>query len=381
MRGNACRAAVLAGVLLIGAEPAAACTFCGGGPAGRLTLREHHRAARVVIRGKLKNPRAAADGPGGTTELHVEQVLKADHAVGPGRVLVLPRYYPSVGAAAPDYLLFCALSDGRPDPTHGVPATTAVADYVGRAGALPDDPARRLGFFFAHLEAADPTVSADAFLEFAKASDADLVAAKGALDPAKLRKLLFDPTAPADRLGVYAVMLGLSGGPADGAALAKLVAGPGPLPERVGSNLGGFLAGYALLDPPAGWAALEAILADGRRPFPERLAAVGTVRFFQSTRPAETRTAVLRCELALLRQGELADLAIDDLRRWGWWDLTADVLARFDAPSAPPIVRRGVVRYALRCPDANARRFLVAVRQRDPALVARVEESLRLAEK
>jgi hypothetical protein len=41
-------------------------------------------------------------------------------------------------------------------------------------------------------------------------------------------------------------------------------------------------------------------------------------------------------------------------------------------------VRRGIVRYALQCPAEEAKRFIVAVRQKDPKLVEKVEESLKL---
>ena len=71
-------------------------------------------------------------------------------------------------------------------------------------------------------------------------------------------------------------------------------------------------------------------------------------------------------------------MAADDLRRWGWWDLTPEVLKHFDSPThAAPIVRRGIVRYALQCPTEEAKRFVAAVRQKDPKLVEKVEESLK----
>ena len=116
------------------------------------------------------------------------------------------------------------------------------------------------------------------------------------------------------------------------------------------------------------------MLGDERRPYSERLAAVGTVRLFQATRPNECRSEVLRCCAALLPHADLADQAIEDLRRWGWWDLTPDVLAQFGKPShAAPFVRRCIVRYALGCPKDEAKRFLEAVRKTDPKLVRAVE--------
>ena len=91
---------------------------------------------------------------------------------------------------------------------------------------------------------------------------------------------------------------------------------------------------------------------------------------------------MLRCCAALLPCGDLADQAVEDLRRWGYWDLTGTVLAQFGKEShAAPIVRRAIVRYALTCPADDARRFVAAVRQSDPRLVGDVEEMLRRFER
>src|SRR5437763_9093614 len=191
--------------------PAAACSICGGGLLSRQTRREHYARAKFVAQGKLKNPKFDPNGGAGSTEFHVETVLKPDPAIGNKSPLTLPRYLPAIGAP-PDYLVFCAVADGKPDPVHGVPAGPAVVDYLTAAAKLGDaDPTGRLAFFFAHLDSVDPTVSADAFLEIAKTSDADFVKGKAALDPAKLRKWLADPKTPSDRLGVFALMLGLCG--------------------------------------------------------------------------------------------------------------------------------------------------------------------------
>jgi hypothetical protein len=359
---------------LLAGPPAPACTFCGGGLANRQTLREHYTTATVVLHGHLRNAKVDATGVGGTTELHVEAVLKTPPGFAPGKVVVLRQYYPLVGDTPTGYVLFGGVAGGGFDAVHGVPATAAGVAYLRAAAALPADPARRLAFAFAHLDAADASVSADAFLEFAKASDADILRAKAALDPARLKRWLADPAAPADRLGVYALMLGACGTPADAKILSDLT-DANPLPERAAANLAGLLAGRLLLDPAGGWAATEAALAGPGRPFGERLAAVNTVRFVQATRP-DLKPAALGCLRAAIRQGDLADLAIDDLRRWGWWELTADVLAKADGTTT--IVRRAVVRYAVACPAPEAKRFVEAARAKEPKLVADVEESVRL---
>ena len=130
---------------------------------------------------------------------------------------------------------------------------------------------------------------------------------------------------------------------------------------------GGLLAGLILLAPADGWSFATEVLGDAKRPYSIRLSAIGTVRFLQSTRGADCKAEVLKCCAALLPHGDLADQAIEDLRRWGYWDLTTDVLAQFGKPThAAPIVRRAIVRYALSAPGDEASRFVAAARQSDP---------------
>ncbi|MBA4066241.1 MAG: hypothetical protein C0501_21500 [Isosphaera sp.] len=373
------RPAAALAALFLTAPPAPACTFCGGELRAKPTLRTQYAAAKAVLHGQLKNPRFDPKTDAGATDLHVSAALKDDPARGGRAVVVIPTYLPVVGNTPPDFLLFCGVAGGRLDPTFGVPATAAVLDYLKGAVALDDaDPAAKLGYFFRHLDAADPTVAADAFLEFARAADADIVKAAGRFDAAKLRKLLTDPATPAERLGVFAFLLGACGGPADAAFFAGLLKAD-PLPERTAGAFGGLLAGYTLLAPKDGWALTAAALGDPKRSYAVRLSALGTVRFFQATRGADCKAEVLRCCAALLPHGDLADQAVEDLRRWGWWDLTADVLAQFPKPThAAPIARRGIVRYALTCPKPEAKAFVETLRKADPKLVAGVEEMMSL---
>ena len=134
-----------------------------------------------------------------------------------------------------------------------------------------------------------------------------------------------------------------------------------------------------LLAPKEGWAFTAGVLGDAKRAYSVRLSTIATVRFFQATHAKECKAEVLRCCAALLPHGDLADQAIEDLRRWGYWDLTADVLAQFCKPThAAPIVRRSIVRYALCCPNDEAKQFIAAVKQTDPKLVRDVQDMLEL---
>ena len=177
---------------------------------------------------------------------------------------------------------------------------------------------------------------------------------------------------------MFAFLLGVSGGSDDATFLARQLL-ERPLTERTSGAYGGLLAGYVLLAPKEGWALAANVMADEMQSYSLRLSAIGTVRFFQASRGNDCKPEVLKCCTALLPHGDLADQAIEDLRRWGYWDLTEQVLAQFAKPShSAPIVRRSIIRYALSCPDAAAKQFVAAVRQTDPKLVKSVEETLDL---
>ena len=86
---------------------------------------------------------------------------------------------------------------------------------------------------------------------------------------------------------------------------------------------------------------------------------------------------MLHCLSVMLKDGEIGDLAIDDLRQWQMWDLTKEILAVYEKPShASPIARNNIIRYALCCTQPEAERFVAALSKRDPELVAQVRESL-----
>jgi hypothetical protein len=370
-------AALLAG--FVASTPVLACTFCDGNLRAKQTLRMHFAQAKAVLYGQLKNPRFDRQTDEGFTDLQIASVMKDDAARGGRAVIVLRTYLPVVGNTPPDYLVFCNVANGALEPTYGIPATSAIVAYLKDAAKLDDaDPAARLAFFFKHLDSPDATIAADAFHEFARAQDADILKAAKHIDPAKIRKLIADASTPVERLGVFAFLLGVSGGPADAAFLGRMLS-EDPLSERATAAFGGLLAGYILLAPKEGWTFAAAVLADSKRPYSIRLSAIGTVRFLQATRTAECKAEVLKCCAVLLPHGDLADQAIEDLRRWGYWDLTSDVLAQFGKPThSAPIVRRAILRYALSAPGDEARRFVAAVRLSDPKLVKSVEEMLEL---
>src|SRR5262249_37500772 len=154
------------------------------------------------------------------------------------------------------------------------------------------------------------------------------------LSAERLRRWLQDPNTPAERLGLYAFLLGGCGQVRDAALLRALLENPS---ERVVNASDGILSGLIHLAPKEGWDWLQRTMQDGKKPLPVRLTVVRTLRFYHAWQPEATRKPVLATLAAMVAQGELADLAVDDLRRWKIWDLTPQVLALptrkgFDAP-------------------------------------------------
>ena len=368
----------LVAVLSVAAGMCHACSLCTPSP-NTATLRDDAIQAKLILYGTLSNPRLDPAAPGSAadgaaTDLTVEQILKGASLLAGRKSLTLPRYVPVDPKNPQKFLVFCTVENGKIDAFRGNPASRAVVEYVTGAAVLAqNDPASYYAYFGRFLDSRDPNVAADAFHEFARAGDSDIARAAGQLDPARIRKLLTASTTPPGQLNLLAYLLGSCGTSADADLLARMLHEPD---ERSSRAFGGLLAGYTQLRPDDGWRLIFQVLPDSRQPFSRRLAALGAVRFFYRSQSA-VRPRAIQAVTALLPQGDMADLAVEDLRQWQEWGLTAEVLAQYGKPShAAPMVRRAIVRYALACPRPEAHQFVELLRHTDPQLVREVAESL-----
>jgi len=368
-----------------GGSPALACILCqGGGQAP--TFRQSAERAKLVLYGTLANPRLDAANDSGTVDLKIAKVLKPDPFIKGKKAVQLQRYVPVEAKDPPKFLVFCDVYQDKDkhdqlDAYQGMQVkSAAVAEYLQGILALdPKDRTKALLYFFKYLDDADLLISNDAYVEFAKANDKEIGAVAGKLSPAKLRDWLTSDKTPANRLSLYAFLLGACGSDKDAELLRSLLRDPN---ERMAGAIDGLLSGYIKLRPREGWDLVVAMLRDEKKPFPERFNVLRTVRFYHGWKPEDTRREVLQAVAGTLGQGDFADMTIDDLRRWELWDLTGDVLAQFDKKShAAPIMRRTIVRYALCCPKPEASRFVAGVRRREPELVKDVEEELQFEKK
>ncbi|HEY1378876.1 MAG TPA: hypothetical protein VGF55_18895 [Gemmataceae bacterium] len=378
------RRAAFAGTLvacavLAAAQPAAGCPFCA---AEGKTLTADANEASLILFGKLTNARLdPKDSFAGQTDLEVETVVKS-HAILAGRkVVTLPRYLPP----DPDYkfLVFCDVYKGQIDPYRGeaVKADSRIAAYLKGALAVKDkDATTRLKYFFDYLEDKDPAVSGDAYKEFGFADYKDYRAVAEKLPADAIARWLKDPNTPPSRLGLYASMLGHCGKTEHAKLLRTLLDDP---QRRFTSGMDGMMAGYVLLQPKDGWAFLAGLMRDAKLDFGVRYAALRAARFFHEFRPDLVPPADLTgAVVALLDQKDIADLAIEDLRKWGCWEVADKVLGLYGKESHNvPIIRRAILRYALTCPASASPKAaaFVAERRKDSAkLLDEVQEILNL---
>jgi hypothetical protein len=338
------------------------------------TFREEaaNPAARIIVYGTLENARVNA------TDLRLKQILRDDPFLKGKQSVEIPRFIP-IGDPKnpPRFVLFCDLFMGKLDVYRGVPIKSDSGyNYITRALKLdPQDPAANLLFFAEYLEHPDREIADDAFLEFAKARDADIGKVASKLSAAKLRTWLKNPDTPRERLTVYAFLLGACGTAEDAALLESLLQ---ERTDRANFLYDGALTGLIALKPREGWDTALRLLADKKAPVTLRFAVSKAMRFHYGWQPDRNRTIVLEGMRTMLAQPDLADIAIEDLRRFKLWTLTSDVLGVYGRKGyEAPIVQEAVIRYALTCKDGPSQAFVTERRKREPDVVKQIEESLR----
>jgi len=362
---------------LIAAPVALACSFCPGSTQ-RNTLGKEFEQAALVVYGRIANPRLDTQPgalPGtGTTDLYIEKVLKDHPQLGGKKSVVLPRYVPVLDEKSPPrYLMFFDVYKDKLDVTLGRNATPALIAYLEGALAHRKDRVAALRYYSKFLDHADPMVAEDVFLEFARSDDGDIGQVVKELSPALVRRLLAQPKLEPERLSLFAFLLGGCGTDEDARYLRGLI---DQRPDSARA-LDGIVAGYINLRPKEGWQLAYQLLADSKQHFNVRFGVLRALRFYHGWQPKETHAHVLHGLGLLLPDGDLADMAIEDLRQWKTWDLTTNVLAQFGKKShAAPITHRAIIRYALSCPLPEAREFVKSIRPREEETIRDIAEGL-----
>ncbi len=369
--------------VLLAPLSAFACSWCSVLARNQNTLSEELERAQVVFYGRalessLDDFSGARPGAG-RTRFQIERVLKDEGLLANKKNVVLERYVTVRDAKDPPrFLVFCAANQGRLDWYYG-PAvgSEAVVDYlIGAGKARQEGRTSALKYYFRYFDSSDSVVAGDAYREFGRASDQEVSDVRRFLPADKIRSLIENQRTRVENLPMLAFLLGGCGGQRDAQFLRGLI---DRSDDRMREARDGLMTGYLSLEPRAGWDLIHAHVADAKRPLLERIAAVRALRVCYTLKLGDYRQEALRCYAAMVPDGNIADVAIDDLRRWQLWDLSDAVLAQYDKQShAAPITRRTILRYALCCPQAPARQFVEAVRLRDPQTVREIEEGLQL---
>jgi hypothetical protein len=373
----------LAAAGLIGLPAAAgACPFCS--MQGQTLTGEVNQASMVLF-GTLTNAQLGKGGEfaDGSTDLVIEAVIKSDPILGDNpKKITLPRYVPTDPKTKVKFLIFCDVFKGKIDPYRGitVQADSDMPRYLkGALDTKGKDIGTRLRYAFNYLDNADIEVANDAYKEFANADYKDYRPIAKTLSADKLADWLEDAKTPTFRYGLYASLLGHCGGDKHAALLRKMLDDP---QKRLNSGVDGMLAGYTMLKPKDGWKYTRGILDDPSKEFMLRYAALRAARFLWDQRPdLVDKKELVEGVARLLDQSDIADLAIEDLRRWGRWEVIDHVLGLYGKKSHDvPIIRRSILRYALSCPPEHkaAAAFVQNLRRKDPEMVKDAEELLKL---
>jgi hypothetical protein len=356
------------------ASPATSCPFCQEerGP----TLMGDFEQAAMVLVGAFTNPRLGAGFEEGTTDFQIETVLKSHEIIKDKKVITLPRY---INQPKNKFLIFCEVFKKSIDPYRGEELQVGgeMVKYLSGALALKEkSPADRLRYCVDFLNSPEFCVSVDAYREFARADYKDYKDMAKKLDPEVLVGWLLDDKTPPYRYGLYASLLGHCGTKKHADLLRKMIDDP---EKSKGSGIDGMLASYFMLDPKEAWIYLTKILRDSKD-FAMRYAALRTCRFLYNERldlidPKEIVHGVAH----ILEHRDMADFAIEDLRRWKRWEMSDRVLDLFNRESHNlGTVKRAVLRFALRCPTERAQKFVAEQRKRDDEWVKDTEELLQL---
>jgi hypothetical protein len=364
------------------ARPLFACPFCG---TGGQTLATEVSQANLIVFGTLSNAKRDPNEFGkGTTDMKVDIVVKdKDNYLNGKNAITLPKYVPPDPKNPSKFLVFCEVFKGNLDPYRGeaVAPDSKIAEYLKGAISVRDkDAGARLMYFFNYLDSPELTIALDAQTEFANADYKEFLAVAPKFPAKTVAKWLKDPNTPPSRYSLYASMLGHCGkGKEDIAIIREMLDDP---KKRSSTGLDGILAGYILLDPKAGWDYVLEIVKDEKQEFLTRYAALRTIRFFWDYRTdIITKDQAISAIVHLLDQSDIADLPMDDLRRWQRFEVTNKVLALYDQKSHNiPIVKRAIIRFALCAAptSAEAATFVKRMRAEEPERVKDIENLLEL---
>lgn len=358
-----------------------ACPFCTPGQ----TLLGEVGQADLIIFGTLSNAkRDPNDFSKGTTDMEIELVVKNHEILKGQKTITLPRYVPSDPKNKSKHLVFCEIYKGKLDPYRGeaVAFDSKIAEYLKGAIALKEKPAaQKLDYFYKHFDSLDWSVSADAFQEFSNADYADIRPVAAKMDADRILKMLKDPNTSVARYGLLGLLIGHCGKPEKHAKELREFLNQPKVKEATG--LDGLLTGYMMLDPKDGIKFVSDLTQNTKEEFLIRYAALRCLRFCWDYRSdIMSKDQIVSMVKPLVDQTDIADLAVEDLRKWQRWEMASDLVSLFGKSSHDiPIIQRSIIKFALTAPADNSvtSEFLKKLRA-NPMQAERVKDLEQLLE-
>ena len=381
------------------------CPFCA---APSLTLSEQLSQADAAALGIGAGAKKAREGngkrlPSETTYEIREVVRNGRGAVKKGQQVRLSRF--RTGKKGDMFLLLGSKAT-RVEWGSPLPVTETSYQYIVQAPSPETAATKRLAYFIKFLEYPDRQISDDAYAEFANAPYKEIAAVSKLVPRAKVARWIADAETPPTRMGLYGLLLGLSGNENDAKLMERKISAPS---EEFRVGIDGVMSGYLLLAGEKGLPLLEQLKlknlylvdakgqvltdAKGRKklvPFSETYAAMQALRFMWSYADGRIAKPRLRQSMRiLLDRPELADLVIADLARWKDWSIQDRLMTMYqDKAFNVPAIKRAVVRYMLVCTKdvpkkgtagplpkhaQSAMKHLALLRKRDPKTVMDAE--------
>jgi hypothetical protein len=359
--------------------------------------RQETQNAKFVFVGKLvASQKPPENGKGtGSSEFLIEEIITGPAAPQLKNRLVLPRYIPIESKESTKrYLVFCDVEKGILDPYRGeiIPSDLSL-DYLKRALKLdPKDLRAQFDYFLPFLDSPVSLLANDAGIEMENADQSELLKVVEKRHVKLLRKIVRNPSTGTVNRRLAFTLLSKCGDEQDAIWLAAYLesrmkpAGNGseqmaPTFEMTESAL----ATITVLKPSLGWQKFQESINNPKLDFMQRYGAMKALRFLHDNKQVNVdANLVVNAMLPLLEQADIADLAMENFRRWKRFDVTEKVLALYDRKSHDvPIMKRAIVRFALSAAPTrpSAAEFIERLRKEAPERVQLAEETLALEPK
>ncbi len=336
--------------------------------------------ASLVLVGTFSDSRGRAAFGWERADIEIKTVIKGHAIIGDAKRITVR--LSADGKPDGTFLIFCDIDkEGTHlSRTEKTAETSEVLPYLTGAIKRKERPlAERLAYCFPFVRCKETAVSEDAFREFHSVEAADCREMARKLDRKRLVKLLENEDTPSHHLGLYAALLGYCGtAPDDAKVLRQLI---GNYERHRGSYLDRMLFGYVLLQPVEGSDYVEkGCIMNSKASFQDRFGALRAIRLLWAQRPEVVgKETLIRMVREAAECDDLADLAINDLRKWRRWAATEQVLELARRKSHQQgIVQTAVLRFALESPMKEAAAYVAEQRKRDPERVHDIEEIFKL---